>query len=172
MEKCGPPCFQLASFLRFIHAKVSATCILTFSRPRSCVKRIPCFSLASPNTRLNCLFSSLINGTVSRRVPVILRQFHVWFPDVPGDYLLTGFAFGALGTFRALPADNRIALVFPAAISVGCGIMKRLVIWADNTIIVFIIDILILFEEAVFCHGAFVWRAGDPTTVDNLFHNG
>ena len=36
--------FHFASFFKFMHAKVSVTCIVTFARPRSCVKRKPCFT--------------------------------------------------------------------------------------------------------------------------------
>ena len=43
--------FHLANFFKFTHTKVSVTCIVTFARPRSCVKRNPRFTFASANTR-------------------------------------------------------------------------------------------------------------------------
>jgi hypothetical protein len=43
--------FQIASFLRFMQAKVSKACIVTLALPRREVYLNPCFSFASAKTR-------------------------------------------------------------------------------------------------------------------------
>ena len=42
--------FQRVSFFKFMHAKVSVTCILIFARPRIVAYLNPCFSFASAKT--------------------------------------------------------------------------------------------------------------------------
>ena len=59
---------HVASFLRFMHAKVRLTCILTLASPRYWVYRMPCFSLASANTRsivsFRFLYSAFPSGVL------------------------------------------------------------------------------------------------------------
>ncbi len=54
--KMENPCFeppgrhsQVASFLRFMQAKTSIACMVTFSSPRKVAHRMPCFSFISAN---------------------------------------------------------------------------------------------------------------------------
>ena len=78
-----------------------------------------------------------------------------------GDYLLTVFALGTLGAHRTGIADFRIAFEFPIASAIGCGIVENLTLRAEDAVIVFIINILVFLEEAVFCLRAAIGCAGD-----------
>ena len=49
-----------------------------------------------------------------------------------------------------------VAFVFSVSFTIRCGLFQYLVIGANHTVIILIIDIIIFAEETLFCHRSFV----------------
>src|SRR5690606_10683921 len=63
----------------------------------------------------------------------------------------------------------RIRSVLSISFSCRGSVFKNLVVWADITIIMFIVYILILFKETVFCSWSCIWHNGTNLFVQQTF---
>ena len=93
--------FHLASFFKFMHAKVSKTCIFSLAKPLKCVYRIKCFSFASANTAFAVL--PLIRQPVADTFPSRGRLFFI-------HGVSCGFHFVSLPHLRCYPSSVSLRL--------------------------------------------------------------
>jgi hypothetical protein len=89
-----PPDFhsQVANFFKFMAAKVSIACKDTFSNNWKVIHRMPCFSLASANTRSMVSFLS-VYSLIFFGVSQMLCFFHIRHPNMATDALGHIFSF-------------------------------------------------------------------------------
>lgn len=123
--------------------------------------------------RISCRasLSHRVDSFVFRDVTVFLRLLCIVRPDVPRDDLRHVLAFRALAAVWTSRTVRRIALVFPVAVPVRCGVVQDLVVRAEVAAEVLVVHVFPLAEEAFFRHRALVGDDGDFPALDDFAHD-
>ena len=87
---------------------------------------------------------------------------------MPGDRLDMALAVGASPETRAVGAVGPAALILPISLPVCCAVCQDLSLWADITVVVLIIYVLILLKKPIFCHRPFIRQQWQDTVREQL----
>ena len=93
----------------------------------------------------------------------VLHRLHILFPHMPGDRLDMALAVGASPEARAAGAVGPAALILPVSLPICCAVCQDLSLWADITVVVLIIYVLILLKKPIFCHRPFIRQQWQDT---------
>ena len=107
----------------------------------------------SPKDPLDGLLPPGVDFLVPAGMADVLHHLHMSFPYVPGDRLDMVLAVGASPTARTVGAALPTALILPISLPVCCAVCQDLSLWADITVVVLIIYILILLKKLSFVIG-------------------
>ena len=118
---------------------------------------------------LNGLGTQGVGCFAKRRMADILRPFQIILPDVALNCFSALPALRAAFTYRAAFANVAFALVLPISITVGGRITQDLVLWAEDTIVIFIVNIFIPRQVALPGHRALIGQGRDSFAVEDLF---
>ena len=126
------------------------------------------FFLRVGKDALNGLRTQRVACLAKRRMPHVLRALYVVVPDMARHGLCALLIFSAAFTDRTVPANVALAFVLPVAFAADGGITQNLVLWAEDAVVVFIVDICISGQVAFLCHWPFVGRRRDSPAVEDL----
>ena len=104
------------------------------------------FFLRVGKDALNGLRTQRVGFLAKRRMPKVLRAFYVVVPDMARYGLCTLLIFGAAFADRTVFANVAFAFVLPVAIAIGGGIAQNLVLRAEDAVVIFIVDIFVLWQ--------------------------
>ena len=126
------------------------------------------FFLRVGKDALNGLRTQRVACLAKRRMPHVLRALYVVVPDMARHGLCALLIFSAAFTDGTIPANVALAFVLPVAFAAGGGITQNLVLWAEDAVVVFIVDICISGQVPLLRHRPFVGRRRDSPAVEDL----
>ena len=102
-------------------------------------------------------------------MPDVLSPLQILLPDMPGHGFRVLLVLRASFPHRALLTLVAFTLVFPISFAVGGGITQNLVLWTQDTVVIFIVYILIPRQVPFLRHWPLVGERWYPSTVKDLF---
>ena len=120
---------------------------------------------------LNRLRTQSIDCLTYRRMPYTFCSFQILLTDMAGYGFRVQPVLRTFLPFWAILANTAFTLVFLLSFTVGSGITEDLIVRTQNTIVIFIVHIRIPRQIPFLCHGPFVGKRWDSSTIEDLFAN-